>query len=249
MSAEWFDEAAKRMREWAKEPRPDLEELRAQQDAERRQELRDRTLRASAIPPKYAKASIDNLKVDGRNRPAVDLARTIVEAGRYRRGMGLFGPVGVGKTHIAAAVANGAIKAGLPAKMFTPSALFGRYFNASSYGGDEAVADLLREVAQTPVLVLDDFGSESVSRPTLAFLAEILNARWCAVEDDSSRPSCLIVTANSPYKHLTAKYTELAEKAQDEERGKAIMDRVYGLTGEWIPMVGKSQRVAFDGAA
>jgi DNA replication protein DnaC len=239
---ESISDVAKRAAANAAQPRPDLEQLEVERREERRLEELARTRRVSAIPPRYAKATVDAVKVDGRNRPAVDRARSIVSAGIYRTGFGMWGPAGVGKTYIAAGIGNAAIAAGFGAKMFTPEQLFARYFAASSYGGDEAVADLLREVAETPVLILDDFGSEAVSRPKLAFLAEILNARW------NADCGTLIVTANMSFADLMDKYVELSEKAGDRERGFAIMDRIRALTGEWVALVGKSQR-AFDGDA
>jgi len=237
-----ISEIAARAAANARELRPELEQLDAQRQAERRAEELARTLRVSEIPAKYAGVTIDKLRISGENRAAIDLARTIVEAGSYRRSCGFFGPAGGGKTSVACAIANGAIKAGKAARYTTPETLFGRYFSASSYGGDEAVGDLLREFSTTPVLILDDFGSEAVSRPKLAFLAELINARW------NADAGCLIVTSNSSFDDLHAKYLELAEKAGDRERGTAIMDRVRALTGDWIPIINKKSQRVFDGA-
>lgn len=242
MSSPTIDAIKRRAAELAKVPRPDLDALQEEQKRERLEELRERTNRVSGIPPRYAKSSIDRLTGGANNRAAIDLARTIAHAGHFRRGFGMWGDVGVGKSEIACAVANAGIAAGKTAKYFTPKALFARFKNADSYGSAEAVADLLRMVAETPILILDDFASESGSKLELAFLAELINARWNAAD------GCLIITSNKSFGDTLAGYNALAEDAGDPERGLAIMDRVAALTGDWICMQGVSQR-AYDGVA
>lgn len=241
MATEEFDAyVARVVAENAAIARERAPEYKAEAERRRREaarELNDRIERLSHIPPRYAKATL-NRAPDVHTRAAVDAARSIA-AGDFRNGIGLFSAdsTGTGKTEIAAAIGNTAKTAGYTAKMFSPEVLYGRLIEASSYGGDEAVADVLRDIANTRVLILDDFGSESMDRRKLSWLALILDTRW-----NAGSGLCLVITSNWTFEELHARYIEAAEAAGDKMRGSAIMDRVRALTGTWILVGGPSRR-------
>jgi DNA replication protein DnaC len=222
--------------EYAAQPEPEHVRKLSEHDSKiKAREARDWVMRHSAIPVRYREFPA-GFEIDLNNQLAYEATQLISQSG-FVTGVGLFGGAGIGKSQMASVVALEAIDRGIPAKMFTPEGLLARVFDASTYGGEEAVADVMRDIALTPVLILDDLGSEALSRQKLAWLYEILNSRW-----NAGRNRCLIVTSNVSFGDLLVKYATIAERAGDKERGEAIMDRIRALAWPWIEMLGDSRR-------
>ena len=84
------------------------------------------------------------------------------------------GPTGAGKTWIACALAHQACRQGRPAKYWRVPRLFQELRTAH---GDGSYLKLLKRLAKTPVLVLDDWGLIGLSTQDRADLLEILDDR------------------------------------------------------------------------
>ena len=86
----------------------------------------------------------------------------------------LYGPVGVGKTHIAQALAHLAIRAGAEARFTKTSRVL-----AELAGGhaDGTWTRRLRELARPAVLVLDDFAMRELTPTQADDLYELINER------------------------------------------------------------------------
>lgn len=94
-----MDELAKK-----RDERDDEEAARAEWEESRRAHVRDARRRAAGLPPKWADRSFDDIEEDPERQRARSLA--VEWATGVRRGLVLWGPVGRGKTAIAAAAAN-----------------------------------------------------------------------------------------------------------------------------------------------
>ena len=74
----------------------------------------------------------------------------------------LQGGIGVGKTHLAAAIANQAVADGVPTLFLTVPDLLDEL--RASYGdGDFSFAERFEQVRTAPLIVLDDFGSQNTT--------------------------------------------------------------------------------------
>lgn len=90
-----------------------------------------------------------------------------------RDGLYLWGPCGVGKTHLAFAIARRAVEATLPSEFLTPGQLLRRIRRKDP---DEEQQALLR-IARAAVLVIDDLGSGRDTQFAQGLLQEILDMR------------------------------------------------------------------------
>jgi len=192
--------------------------------------------RASVIPVRYVDVKLCELRVDKENYNAIHNARALI-ASDFKYGVGFWGDKGTGKSTLAAAIANEAIACGFVAKMFNPERMLGRMFDASTYGGEERIKSVREDIAKSQVLIIDDFGSETLTHQKLSWMFEFINERW-----NQGRNFCTIVTSNLAFLDLAATYNGAAEKAGDRPRGEAIIDRIRAMTWPWYEMRGKSRR-------
>jgi len=148
-----------------------------------------RMLAASGMPRLYRGKTFANFDVDDGNRDAFEAARAAALSVRGRvggarapakPGLLLCGPTGVGKSHLAAAVANAAMRDGA----------FVRWVYAPAVPrSDEDALDELCDPDSAPALVLDDVGVGKQTPRLLECLARIVDARC-------SEGAPLVVTTN-----------------------------------------------------
>ncbi|MBX5437643.1 MAG: ATP-binding protein [Alicyclobacillaceae bacterium] len=100
------------------------------------------------------------------------------EAGQTGPGLYLFGPPGVGKTHLMLAVYNRLSERGVPCLFVRSDSVFDRMRHILADGGD--LEPLLDAYANAPWLGIDEFGQERANDFTLEKLFRILNHRFHA---------------------------------------------------------------------
>lgn len=201
----------------------------------------ERLRREARIPARFANASITSLL--SASPRAMQFATRAIAAVREQRcdsvRIGLHGSaVGVGKTHLAAAIVSAAVEAGVAARFATASSLVDELHDASRYSSAGGVGEMMGDLTRVPVLAIDDLGRESVTRRSLPWLNELLNRRWAEGRG-------LIVTSNYGFAALAQRYAAHAEKCgEDAAFSNALTDRLRGLVpiGNWVEMTGASRR-------
>jgi DNA replication protein DnaC len=220
-----------------------LAQTDADEAARRAEQAHERVLRGSYIPPRFLQVRLDKLVVDDENSAAIRAAFAAVDSG-FRDGLGLTGRPGVGKSTVIAAIGAAAIDAGIPARVMRASTLISRLRDARRFGGDEDLADVRRDFERTPVLGLNDLGSEPFDREALVWLHELLDARWENRDDAKGRYYPLFASSNLTLTELARHYMdECARIGENPVRGEAIVDRLRSLTSTpWIALTGRSRR-------
>lgn len=195
------------------------------------EEQREQRLTASGIPARFSAARIDSL---GESR-VQDVAwrfvrsRTNESAGD---GWGLYivGSVGVGKTHLAAAIAN-ALTETVSVKFASMGGLLREVRN--SYDTDSATEqEIIDSLIKPDVLIIDDLGKESVTDWALQMLFSIVNARY-----ESVKP--LIVTTQ----YTSTELIEHLSRGGDLKTAEAIVSRLHACTYRLL-LEGKDRRIA-----
>jgi len=99
-----------------------------------------------------------------------------------------FGPSGVGKTHLAAAIAHGMIEQSIRARHFTTTALVQQMQQARA---DLRLENFLAKLDKYAVIVLDDLGYVKKSEAETHVLFELIAHRY--------ETGSLIITSNQPF--------------------------------------------------
>lgn len=92
-----------------------------------------------------------------------------------RNSLIIFGRVGSGKTHLAAAIANDCVERGVPAIFGTWQTHLERIKNEFEHTGENKA---LAEIKSVPLLVIDDIGKERKTEWTQSVLFDVVNYRY-----------------------------------------------------------------------
>jgi DNA replication protein DnaC len=142
-----------------------------------------RQMREARIPPRFAKATLDNFE-RGTNdqRVAWNTAATFVDAFPVvDRGLLFFGPNGVGKTHLAVGILRACIEQkGARAFFFETRELLRLIRDTYNRSVEETEMEVLDPVLKADLLVLDDLGAERTSEWVQETLGLVINTRYNA---------------------------------------------------------------------
>jgi DNA replication protein DnaC len=222
----------------------DPEVQRMQADLRRQSHLRrlEWARQQSIIGERFMSRTFATFEVDGNNRNGFEAAQAFV-AGKTP-GLGFTGPVGAGKTHLAAAIANAAIERGRVAVCVPVHQLLAK-IRASYNGGERDEATILAHYAAIDVLILDDLGKEPATRWSVETLFALVDRRY-------EQNKGLVVTTNHDPAQLNERYSSARDrdgKHVDEYLVMGLVDRVMEMTSfPWVRVRGRSHRSNMDWA-
>ncbi|WP_456384216.1 ATP-binding protein [Persephonella sp.] len=188
------------------------------------------------IPRRYRDKELSNFEPDEKAGHGLVLLRVedYINSDRFMEGKGLFfvGPPGVGKTHLAV---------GILKEFFRRRGIVGLFYDTrsllfklkASFDGSASAREILEEAVETPILVLDDLGSERLSDWARDILHYIIINRY-----NELRP--IIITSNIELKSRKLD-GEVLENTLEERMGQAIASRLSEIC-EIIPVRGKDKR-------
>ncbi len=166
--------------------------------------------KSSNIPKKYRNATFENFNPKDNPR-ALEIAKNFVMNFPENKGLLLAGPVGTGKTHLAAAIANELLN-----KLY--SVYFGNVIDIMSFikstyneNSDLSERDAINIMTdKVDLFIIDDLGKENNTEYTLSMLYQLINRVY-----ENEKPIIITTNFNS---------IELSRKLG--ERGQAIVSRV-----------------------
>lgn len=148
-----------------------------------REDLVTRLVTEARIPPRFSRADLENFEHDmNTQRTAWRKATAFVDAFPVvDRGLLLFGPHGVGKTHLAIGILKACIRTkGARAYFFETRELLRLVRDTYNRSVEETEMEVLRPLLEADLLVLDDLGAERTSEWVQETLGLVVNTRYNA---------------------------------------------------------------------
>lgn len=192
-------------------------------DAEHRMLVRQLTLDA-CIPPVHEESTFENYVLENQNQlDAMQACRDVVHG--FVQSLLVFGPTGVGKTHLAVASIHEAIERERSARYVSEPVLFGEFLEAreARMGGDR---QLLRRFSSYDLLVIDEVGKKELSEYQASVLFELIDDRW---NNNKSTIYCGNITSTDFRTHFT-----------DPMRSRIRNN------GAWVRLIGTDHRAKKD---
>ena len=147
----------------------------------------------------------------------------------HRNGLFIVGNCGVGKSHLAYAVANALIEKNTSVICMTMIDLLLK-IRSSFQSKEQTEEQILKIYEDCSLLIIDDLGKEKPSEWALQMIYTIIDRRYNAMKP-------IIVTTNYGANELIQRFTFNG----DSSTGSAIVDRLFEMC-EYLPIKGESYR-------
>ncbi len=163
-----------------------------------KKEVVQNTFEDSQVPKRFLNESLDTFKLSNTKlRACLNDAKKYVEHYSLENAQGLYiyGPTGVGKTHIAVGIVKALIEKGHSAVFYNIVDLLDAIRATYDPQNNNAPKAQIEERLQRQILVLDDFGVQKTSSWVADRLYALINRRY---QDCKT----LIITSNLEYDNL-----------------------------------------------
>jgi DNA replication protein DnaC len=191
-----------------------------------------RLLKKAGIPKKFADRRFDNfdIGIDGEINESLSLAlsaarRFVKDYPVTRTGLLLYGPCGVGKSHLAVGIVRELTAKGIGAVYCNAKDLLQNLRYSFNPVSQTTEAELLRGIIEADVLVLDDLGAERLTDWVQETMYHVINSRYQAERTT-------IITTNLEYGAPNGNDDEYAtsnlkaDQARRAVRKETLGDRV-----------------------
>lgn len=187
----------------------------------RDQDLRARLLEAARIPRRYRECTLRSYrpeKGNGSQLRAFNYAyRLVAEYPAVDRGLLFTGTVGVGKTHLAAAILRGLVEKGVSCLFYEFGALLKEIQGAYNPVSQTTELKVLAPVYEAEVLVLDELGASKSTDWVRDTMTQIIGTRY-------NDRKLTIFTTN----YLDARRSP-ADETLEERIGTCLRSRLYEM--------------------
>ncbi len=146
-----------------------------------------RLLKLANLPDRYEHCELSNFETELNDaKPSMSLVKAKLNAGRFveeypneRDGLLLFGPIGVGKTHLAVGIIKELMaQKGARCLFYDYRELLKEIQNSYNPSVQTTEMEVLRPVFETEVLVLDELGAVKPTEWVWDTVSHILNTRY-----------------------------------------------------------------------
>ncbi|MFN2598380.1 MAG: ATP-binding protein [Pyrinomonadaceae bacterium] len=148
----------------------------------RAQDAHERLWQATRVPRRHAGCSLQNyVPAQGNSSQLLALSfayRLVRDYPAADRGLLLAGGVGVGKTHLAVAVARGLVEKGVPCLFYESGALLKEIQDSYNPVAQTSELKVLAPVFQADVLVLDELGATKPTDWVRDTMQQIIGTRY-----------------------------------------------------------------------
>lgn len=213
---------------------------RAKIEAEKKRARIEAIYGASGLGERFKKRTFERFKPDALTTRGYQTALVYAENFEAMRSdpesveknsLLITGPMGTGKTHLAAAVANSLMMRGVPVLFTTMIDLLATLRDSYNDAKKVSESDLIRAYVEADLLIIDDMGKEAPTEWASTQIFRIINARY-----EDYRP--IIVTSNYSAEELVARMTP---KGGDKTTAAATVDRIREMCFT-VPLAGESKR-------
>jgi DNA replication protein DnaC len=139
-------------------------------------------LRAARIPRRYGECTLQNyhpVKGNASQLRAFNYAHQLVrEYPSVEHGLLFMGPVGVGKTHLAAAILRGLVDKQVPCLFYEFGALLKEIQQSYNTVSQTSELSVLEPVYEAEVLLLDELGASKPTEWVLDTVRQIISTRY-----------------------------------------------------------------------
>lgn len=184
-----------------------------------------RLINNSSIGEKFKDRTFENFKVDESNYESFRTCKKYADnfeqvKHQVKNSLIISGDNGIGKTHLAVAIAHEVMSNGISVYFATAPTLFEKLRDELFFDGKKPIHKM---TVNAELLIIDDLGKEKSSEWTSETLYKIVNDRY-----ENKLP--VIITTNLTKNEIEKRYN------------KAVTSRLFG-TSEFMNAVGKDRRL------